>query len=352
MYILWRTQRRIALLLKTLALVPPIMLTILSLRLNIFTPRYVLAIVPALILIIATLIIYLFRRQAWSKALAVLVLGGWLVVGGMSLRNYYFDPTYAKAPNWPTLTRYLQRNSHPDDVIIQSAVDSAFGYYYHQGQSTEAPDIALPETPAQSAAAIQTKLDGISQQYASIWQVGQEFPDWPNAGVVRSWLDEHMQLVLAGKPGGLNMLQYKSWAVPPNEIAPHNIATFGDVAKLVGYNVIVPSDKADNMTIWLYWQPLKTTDTPLKVFVHLLGDLNPATGSPLWTQDDRFPQNGRITTQRWQPNQLYRDVYTLPLSNVPDAEYMLEVGFYDPSTNTRLTVGTADSYVLQSIDLK
>ncbi len=352
LYLLWRTQRRLALLLTTLAIVPPLMLTILSLRLNIFTPRYVLAIVPALVLILATLIIYLFRRRTWSKALAVFIVGGWLVVGSISLRNYYFDPDYAKAPNWPTLTRYLQQYSHPEDVIIQSAVDSAFGYYYHQGQSTEAPDIALPETPAQPAATIRAKLDDLSQQYASIWQVGQEFPDWPNAGVVKSWLDEHMQVVLEGKPGGLNMLQYKPWDVPASEIAPRNLATFGDVTQLVGYNIILPSDKTGNMTIWLYWQPLKTTDTPLKVFVHLLGAINPATGSPLWTQDDRFPQNGRIATQTWQPNHLYRDVYTLPLSNVSDGKYTLEVGFYDPSTNARLTVGTADSYVLQSIDLK
>ena len=160
-----------------------------------------------------------------------------------------------------------------------------------------------------------------------------------------------MQVVLDGKPGGLHMLQYKPWDVPASEIAPRNLATFGDVTQLVGYNIILPSDKTGNMTIWLYWQPLKTTDTPLKVFVHLLGAINPATGSPLWTQDDRFPQNGRVTTQTWQPNQLYRDVYTLPLSNVSDGKYTIEVGFYDPSTNTRLTVGTADSYVLQSIDL-
>ena len=111
-------------------------------------------------------------------------------------------------------------------------------------------------------------------------------------------------------------------------------------------------DSTGSMTVWLYWKPLKTTDLPLKVFVHLLGAANPATGSPLWTQDDRFPQNGRISTQNWSSDEIYRDVYTLPMSDVTAGTYILEVGLYDPVTNIRLNVGTTDSFVLQSIDVK
>ncbi len=352
--LLWRQHRRMALALALLALLPPILLAILSTKLDIFTPRYVLSIVPAYVLIFASLIVTL-RQQTRSMigSLAALILvGGWLIISGISLRNYYFDPVYAKAKNWPALARYLQQNSQPSDLIIQSAADSAFGYYYHQTETTEAPDIALPETPAQPAADIQTVLEKYSQQKAAIWQVGQEFPDWPNVGVVKGWLDEHMQLVLAGQAGGLNMLQYKNWQVAPDEISQPASASFGDVAELIGYKVILPSEPAGNLTVWLYWKPLTTTATPLKVFVHLLGTANAVTGSPLWTQDDRFPQNGRISTQNWSHTSIYRDVYTLPLKDVPNAEYTLEVGFYDPTTNTRLPVDDADSYIIQSIDLK
>lgn len=148
------------------------------------------------------------------------------------------------------------------------------------------------------------------------------------------------------------MLQYKNWQVAPDEISQPASASFGNVVDLVGYKVIWPSEPTGNLTVWLYWKPLTTTATSLKVFVHLLGTINPATGSPLWTQDDRFPQNGRISTQNWSPTELYRDVYILPLKDIPSAKYTLEVGFYDPATSTRVPVGGADSYIIQSIDLK
>ncbi len=351
---LWSTNRRTALALTLLALLPPILLTILSTRLNIFTPRYILSVVPAFILIFATFMVDMRHQKPLivGSIGALVMVGGWLVISSMSLQNYYFDPAYAKAPNWPVLAHYLQQNTQPDDVVIQSAADSAFGYYYHQNQTTEAQDIALPETPKQPSDNIQSALEKYSQEDSAIWQVGQEFPDWPNAGVVKSWLDEHMQLVLTGKPGGLNMRQYKNWQVAPDEISQTASATFGDVVTLVGYKIILPADSSANMTVWLYWKPFTTTATSLKVFVHLLGENNPATGFPLWTQDDRYPQNGRISSQNWSPAEIYRDVYTLPLKDVPTGKYSLEVGFYDPTTNTRLKVGDADSYIIQSLDLK
>ena len=354
LFSLWSSYRRTALALTLLAVLPPILLTILSTRLDIFTPRYVLSVVPAFILIFATFVVYISHQQPTKVGFvgALILVGGWFVVSATSLQNYYFDPAYAKAKNWPTLAHYLQQNSQPSDLVIQSAADSAFGFYYHQTELAEAPDIALPETPAQPAEDVQTALEKYSQQKTSIWQVGQEFPDWPNAGVVRNWLDGHMQLVLEGNPGGLNMRQYKNWQVASDEITQATSATFSDFVELVGHKIILPDQPNGNLTVWLYWKPLKTTDAPLKVFVHLLGATNPATGFPLWTQDDRFPQNGRISSQNWSPTETYRDIYTLPLNGVPNGTYSLEVGLYDPTTNTRLKVGNTDSYIIQSLDLK
>ncbi|MBA3871690.1 MAG: glycosyltransferase family 39 protein [Anaerolineae bacterium] len=352
--VLWLKQRRMALWLTLLALLPPIFLTVLSTRLSVFAPRYILSVAPAFLLIFASLIVFLYqqKRSIIAPLGAVILLSGWLVISGASLRNYYFDPAYAKTKNWPVLAHYLQQNSQPDDVIIQSAADSAFGYYYHQNQMVEAPDVALPATPTQPTADIRTVLEKYSQQKTAIWQVGQEFSEWPNAGIVKGWLDEHMQLVLSGAPGGLNMLEYKNWQVATDEIAHTTSATFANVVNLISYKILPPSEPNGNMTVWLYWKPLTTTGTPLKVFVHLLGATNPATNSPLWTQDDRFPQNGRISSQNWSTAETYRDVYTVPMSGVPNGQYTLEVGLYDPTTNTRLKVGAADSYILQTIELK
>ncbi|MBI1277201.1 MAG: hypothetical protein GC179_03640 [Anaerolineaceae bacterium] len=352
--IIWSEQKRIALWLTLIALVPPLLLTVLATKLDIFTPRYVLSIVPAYILIFACLIFYLTqqRPRLVGYAVSLILVVGWLVISGTSLSNYYFDPAYAKARGWPDLAHYLQANAQPNDIVIQSAADAAFGYYYHQSGTIVAPDVPLPETPAQPNSDIENKLNTYSQKQTAIWQVGQEFSDWPNAGVVRNWLDSNMQLVLNGEAGGLAYREYKTWRIQ-NDENPHPAdATFGDRVILTGFQIVFPPTSDDELTVWLYWKPLSITPTPLKVFVHLLGATNPATGFPLWSQDDHFPQNGRISTQNWSPDETYRDVYTLPLKDVPSGSYALEVGFYDPDTNTRIQVGDADSYVIESINLK
>ncbi len=351
---IWHNNRRMAIALTLLGIIPPVLLAFISTKLDIFTPRYVLPTTPIYILIFTGLVLYFSRLKhpLVGKTVSMLLLAGWITISGTSLTNYYFDPAYAKARDWPALAHFIQQNAQPNDLIIQSAADPAFGYYYHQSQSAIAPDIPLPQTPQQPIADIQSALQAYNQEKTAIWQVGQEFPDWPNAGIVKNWLDAHMQLVLHDNPGGLNVFAYKNWQVASDEIAQSPFATFSNVTELVGYKVIFPADPSGELTVWLYWKPLKTTSAPLKIFVHLLGEINLTTGSPLWTQDDRYPQNGRISTETWLPSVVYRDVYTLPLNGMLAGMYTLELGLYDPATDTRLPVGSADSYVLQSIQLK
>ena len=351
---LWVYRRRMALALTLLSILPAILLAIISTRLNIFTPRYILAAAPAFTLIFASLIVDAphITSPPVGKGISIFLLASGLAMSSISLGNYYFDPNYAKARGWPELAGYLHETAQPTDVVIQSAADAAFGYYYHQTGAPFAQDVPLPETPAQPVSDIETQLALYEQQQSAVWQVGQEFSDWPNAGTVRNWLDSRMQLVLAGQSGGLDYRQYKSWAVAPDEITFSTDAAFEKAVRLIGYRVVPAPSPQANLTVWLYWQPVGQTAAPLKVFVHLTGAVNPATGSPLWTQDDRYPQNGRIDTTTWDTGQTYRDVYTLPLSAVPAGTYTLRVGLYDPATNQRIPVGGEDSYQLQTIDLQ
>jgi len=84
--------------------------------------------------------------------------------------------------------------------------------------------------------------------------------------------------------------------------------------------MVMPVVDASDLTVWLYWQPLAPSERDLRVlrvFVHLVGGINPATNTPLWSQDDGPPQDGRISTQSWTVGTHYRDVYQVPLANVP-----------------------------------
>ena len=90
----------------------------------------------------------------------------------------------------------------------------------------------------------------------------------------------------------------------------------------------------------LYWQ----TDGPVGenyvVFTHLVGTAwNPATGNPVWAQDDHEPLRGGCPTSLWLPGRLLRDRYELVLPpDTPAGEYVLEVGMYRWDTGERLPV--------------
>jgi len=346
--ILWRWKPESALFLTIIGFMPPLLFSLAAIRMNIFTPRYLLLVVPIYTVIIAALITYLWHmHRVVSRIFSAIILVAWIGVSGYSLYNYTTIPVYAKSHDWPALTDYLSANVTTDDLVIQLSVDSAFGYYYN----APADDIALPGYPTQPTDEIQHILTNESENRRSIWIVGQTFPDWPSAGVVENWLDSNMQLVREGQADDLKFRQYMRWEVSADELAPQPLANFDSSIELLGSQTHLPPNPTGNLTIWLYWRPQNQTDVPLKVFVHLIGEINPATGTPLWSQDDQYPQDGRISTIHWTSDEIYRDVYTLPLGSVTTGTYEIHIGFYNPETNTRLPVGDSDSYLLTTITI-
>jgi uncharacterized membrane protein len=343
-----RRSRNHALFLLFVGAFPLLLLNLLSRRLDIFTPRYVFAVVPAYLLTFARLITGLLsesrRSKLVSEALPVALLGGWLMLTVASLGNYYFILDYTKAKDWPLLTNYLNANTGRNDLVIQLAADAAFGYYYPK------PNIALPANPNQSRQEIAQLLGQFTAEHPATWLVGQTFPDWPNAGYVEKWMADNMQPVRRTRLAGLNVLEYRSWDVQPDEVKTASLATFGDAVELAGYRLL-PTEPTSEQIIWVYWKPIKRLPAQLKVFVHLEGEFNPSTGGPVWSQDDHYPQKGRIATDSWEPGMFYRDVYILPVRDVPKGDYRLTIGLYNPDNGARLPVGNGDSYTLQMVTI-
>lgn len=327
-----------------LSLLPVVLLSLVSLRFDVFAPRYILSAVPGFILLLVIFLDYLlFHVRSYLVLLGVVLIASGLVLSGSSLFSFWFVHDYAKSKDWPSVTDYLETRVTSDDLIIQLSVDPAFGYYYDGA----APDIGLPANPVQPASEIIHELETASERYKSLWLVGQTFPDWPNYGVVEHWLNTYMQPVRQATLAGMSVHQYKQWTVLPDEMALKPQAGFGEIVELVGHQVWLPPEP-DALTIWLYWRPLRQTTAQYKVFVHLSG----AANTPLWSQDDRYPQNGRISTTDWSLAAIYRDVYSVPLSSVPAGDYTLRVGWYNPDTNERLPLPTGeDSYPLQTVTL-
>ncbi|MGC8945374.1 MAG: ArnT family glycosyltransferase [Anaerolineae bacterium] len=124
---------------------------------------------------------------------------------------------------------------------------------------------------------------------------------------------------------------------PPNSDGhPPQIQTdilFGEIIRLVGYTL--PSDRVqrgDVLTVTLYWELLAQRGESANSFVHLLGTaINPATGNPLWGQEDKSqPINW------WGVGKIYEDVYAFQVApDAPSGKYWLEVGWWDPFTQKR-----------------
>lgn len=116
--------------------------------------------------------------------------------------------------------------------------------------------------------------------------------------------------------------------------SPQNFV-FGDFARLRGYRI---HEFRGGMQVTLYWEPITATSRPYTVFVHLLGAVNPATGSTLWTQDDHPPRLNQTPTTDWIPGDLLRDAYWLDTASLPPATYTLSIGMYDSISQERVAV--------------
>lgn len=344
----WRQCRRCALLLLLLGAVPPLLLTLVSLRLDVFTPRYVLASTPAYTLMLAGLVILapvrVTRTPAARRALASGLLVALVAVSSASLAVYYFD--YAKAPDWRALAAHLHERVDPDNsLVIQTAADEAFTYYFRGWSDLQ----RLPANPGQPDREIAAVLEADRQQYQNIWLVANPSPDWPNASTSAEWLESHMQLIRADSVAGLPARHFMPWQVDPAELAGGSIQ-FGSAAELLGVRLLDEPADAGRLVLLAYWQPLADTDSNLKVFVHLVPAATP-TAAPA-AQDDQFLQDGRISTRRWSGAERFRDVYTLALEPLPAGTYSLFIGLYDPATGARtLLADGSDRYHIGDITL-
>jgi hypothetical protein len=329
-----QTHRRVVFWLLLWAALPALGLLIAASRMSIFHPRYLIAAAPALFALAASAFLSPHRRAAWIALPIIALLG----------LNYlipYYRGENPKSGNWPALAVYLDSRAHPNDLIIQVVPDPAFGYYYRDG----ADEMSLVSGVSVAAQLID---DLNFPKYKTFWLIGRS----PEA---ETYLQDHLQTVSFHTLRGFSIMQFRRWQPSDVEIEIPAEVTFGDVVRLRGYTIQGPDAGSRAIMVLLYWEPLLQTEPDYKVFVHLVGPTNPATGSPIWTQDDHPPLDGFASTRHWEVGSLIRDPYHLledaSVRLIP-AEYTIQIGLYDPETNRRLpaiaangdTIG--DSYPL------
>lgn len=319
-----KAREETARLLAAWILLPVGLLLIVGTRMAVFHPRYLIAMTPALLF---TMILPL-QRLTLRRAQAIITLGVILLIPVASVPSLarYYRGDFPKSANWPALATYLDHRAQAGEFLISTNPDPALRYYY-QG---DAYDIGL-DPLAEPAAQLRPEL----YFFNGGWIVGR------NADAEK-FLNDNMQLVSFDDIPGFPIMQFRRWEVDPAEIETPADVRFGDVAKLAGYTIQGPDPAISAITVILYWEPLRQTEIDYKVFVHLVGPPHPA---PLWDQDDARPVDGFASTLEWDTNRIYRDPYHLldaVSTDLAPGVYHVEVGFYDPATNQRLTVIDAD----------
>ncbi len=349
-YSLWRACRLCAVFVALLGVVPPLLLTFVSLRLDVFTPRYVLASAPAYVLALSGLFVFgadSLRIGFCSRGVVRGALFVWLFLVAVVLVFYYYD--YAKSPDWRALANYLHDRLEDKSLVIQTAADEAFTYYFDNRSDQQ----RLPANPHQSFEEITQVLETDQQQYTSIWLVANPPVGWRNANFSADWLAANMQLIRSSLLAGLPARQFMPWAVSATELGKVETTEkvrFGNVACLWGVRVMFPVEPDGSLVILTYWQPIRNAESDLKVFVHLV-PADSQTNAPV-AQDDQYPQDGRISSLRWAEHGLFRDVYALPVASLPPGTYRLLIGLYDAGSGRRVTLPDGhDSYYAATIDL-
>ncbi|MGD8466715.1 MAG: glycosyltransferase family 39 protein [Anaerolineae bacterium] len=149
--------------------------------------------------------------------------------------------------------------------------------------------------------------------------------------------------IVAEGPRHYGQPYFYAYGIPPGEraqVSPSNVAeaTWEDKIRLLGYDANASTYQAgDVVQVTPYFQALGPMAEDYTVFFQLLGPDNPATGGPVWGQDDSEPCRRAYPTSVWAPGEIILDVFatTIP-QDAPPGEYELRIGFYRLETLVRL----------------
>jgi hypothetical protein len=117
-------------------------------------------------------------------------------------------------------------------------------------------------------------------------------------------------------------------------------AHWDEKVRLFGYDLREdPLTAGETLEVTLYYGAISEMTAEYTAFVQLLGPPNPATGGPLWAQDDSEPCRGIYPTSVWDTDELVIDRYALSVpSDMPPGDYQIVIGFYSWWTMERLPV--------------
>ncbi|RME44358.1 MAG: hypothetical protein D6791_13370 [Chloroflexi bacterium] len=284
--------------------------------------------------------------RAVPGAFALLIGLGFVYTGAMTYRDYFIT--------W---------GENPDLFTHFEAGESAIGRYV--GQLPPEEEIYISPVPPTHPSVVFNSQErkGLKGYNGRVCVVAPERTVHDTTWVIVPRDDKNSLDLLAryypqGEIAGEGPLHYNqpfflAYRVPAGleaQVQPEHAmeANWDNKIQLLGYDLDAGSYRAgDTILLSLYFRRLNKIEQNYTVTTQLLGPPNPATGGPLWAQDDSEPCRRFYPTSIWDEGEIIRDQYTITIpAETPPGDYQLIAGFYDWHTLERLPVIGASGDVL------
>jgi mannosyltransferase len=284
---------------------------------------------------------------SWAWTIVVLALCAAIAIPTVNaLRNYYFDPAYAR-DNYRGIAQRILSNQHPDDAVILDSANQweVFTYYYPNGPNV----YPLPRQRPLDKAAVEAELTAIAAQHPRLFVLYWGDGEADSQRVIESWLDAH---TYKATEQWINSIRFATYAVPMKlSDAPEmkSEARFGEHISLDGYTLSTPQvQPGDILQLDLFWRADTLLSERYKVFVHVL-DQN----GRIVAQTDREPGGRQKPTTDWATNETVIDRYGVLIpEDTPSGVYAIEIGLYGLD-GTRLLVNTGgDALTVANVEVR
>lgn len=217
-------------------------------------------------------------------ASAVIAFG---VFAFFALQNYWTHPAYAKAPDWRGLTRIINADAQPGDLIAQNFPEMSLLYY----DRTRLPLVVYPETFLPDAKTVQ-QLNGVNANYQRVWFIPAAPDFWDPDQYVEQWLDRRGDLLNEWRVGDFRLRLYAMASQYLNTMTKSG-AVFGDTLRLLGYRVELENNAPK---LVLYWRVVNAPGRDLGIRVRY------ADGAQT-TQGVHLPNAPHYPPSVWRANE-------------------------------------------------
>lgn len=269
----------------------------------------------------------------WRPGDAILVNAGWIYP---LLETYWpTEQIGATASLPPPLSPRQRLTQLPDELTLNQPT------LVVTGNVDGEPSLGWgdPDADFYAMAATDTTaaLDTLATRADRIWHFRLYDTVNDPGGVIRTWLAQHTQqqaeTLIAGRdPATLQL--YTLPGRPPAPASSTGLLTFGDALKLVATTTPTSTTAGDYLYTTLFWEP-QTPLATLGADVSMSLRLYSTTGAML-AQADTAPL---VPSHTWKPNMALPQPLALPVpADVPPGDYTLELIVYRQDNGTPLAV--------------